>query len=246
MTAPANRVKVYLSPLPGDFAEEPSMRFRLAYDGELRPTGRDPEAQQRDPLAVHKQRIRKVFHGQLKQLWQTNKFLRGQRVSFEELHATPMNLQNSLGIVMGRPPERMPLSAAIATNTPRLYSYRFVPLVCEVFWLQCNLDILFLRRDHPPSVLNAGDLDNRVKTLIDTLRMPKSANELAGHETPADGEDPFFCLLEDDNLVTGLMVEADTLLDPPLDGDGGSARARVVISVELKPNDVTMFNLGFA
>jgi len=88
-------------------------------------------------------------------------------------------------------------------------------------------------------------LDNRVKTLIDALRMPKGANELKGNETPACGEDPFFCLLEDDDLVTSLSVESDMLLDAPIAGDGGEGRVKLVISVELKPNDITMFNLGF-
>jgi hypothetical protein len=47
-------------------------------------------------------------------------------------------------------------------------------------------------------------------------------------------------------LVTGLTVQADTLLDPPFTNDGGDARVKLVISVELKPDYVTMFNLGFA
>jgi hypothetical protein len=95
-------------------------------------------------------------------------------------------------------------------------------------------------------VISAGDLDNRIKTLIDTLRKPQNANELRGHETPSAGEDPFFCLLEDDDLVTGLTVETDMLLDPPCEGDAGQAQVKLIISVELRPSHVTMFNLSFA
>ena len=56
-----------------DGAEQ--MKFRLIYDGPLQPSQRDPEHGQEDPLAIHKQKIRKVFHGQLKRLWETHPFL---------------------------------------------------------------------------------------------------------------------------------------------------------------------------
>jgi hypothetical protein len=223
------------------------MRFRLTYEGELRPSGRDPENGQREPLAVHKQGIRRAFHGQLKQLWQTNKFLKEVRVDKNEIKIRPGQITGALGVgYTGLAPRSgIPLIEYIASNFHR-DGYRFVPLVCEDFSLLCSLEILFLRRDFPIGVISAGDLDNRVKTLIDTLRMPKGANELRGNEKPAADEDPFFCLLEDDDLVTALSVESGMLLDPPFDGDGGDGRVKLVISVELKPEDITMFNLGFA
>jgi hypothetical protein len=238
---------VYLPPLEDDADWGPRMRFRLSYVGELRTTQRDPENGQRDPLAMHKQEIRKNFHKQLKQLWQVNEFLQGSRIEKDEMHIRPGQITGALGVgftgVAPRPGVR--LIDYIPSNFSR-DGYRFAPLVCEEFWLLCSLDILFLRRDFPAGVISAGDLDNRIKTLIDALRMPKGANELKGYEAPALGEDPFFCLLEDDDLVTGLTVETGMLLDQPSEGDGGAARVKLVISVELKPNDVTMFNLGFA
>jgi hypothetical protein len=224
------------------------MRFRLTYEGELRTTQGEPKNGQRIPLAAHKQEIRKAFHGQLKQLWQSNKFLREHTARKGELHLPPGVVPGLIGSLLGGDGgtgEYRPLSEHIASNFER-DGYRFVPLVCEDFSLLCSLDILFLRRDFPLGVISAGDLDNRVKTLIDTLRMPKGANELRGYETPEPDENPFFCLLEDDDLVTGLTVESGMLLDPPREGDGGDGRVKLVISVELKPDDITMFNLGFA
>lgn len=224
------------------------MKFRLTYEGELRPTGRDPEREQRDPLASHKQEIRKVFHGQLKQLWLTNKFLKEHKTYKDEFVVPPSVVSRFVGVgFMGTPPREaiVPLSEYIASNFQR-NGYRFAPLVCKDFSLLCSLDILFLRRDFPTGVISRGDLDNRVKTLIDALRMPTSASELRGNETPAAGEDPFFCLLEDDNLVTSLSVESSMLLDAPVAGDGGDGRVKLVISVELKPEDITMFNLSFS
>ncbi len=95
--------------------------------------------------------------------------------------------------------------------------------------------------------ISAGDLDNRLKTLIDTLRRPRNDRELRGNEIPGEGENPFFCLLEDDNLVTHLSVETDTLLDPPTGNKELDQRqVKLVITVDLKPLDVTMFNLSFA
>ncbi len=238
--------RVAYFPRPQDDPEwEPWMRFRLTYEGELRATGRDPEKDQRDPLACHKQAIRKIFHGQLKLLWETNKFLKAHEVPEGSIHVRPGDVISVKGGLPGAPKKTTPLVDHIASNFHR-DGYRFVPLVCEDFWLLCSLDILFLRRDFRAGVIHAGDLDNRVKTLIDTLRMPKGANELKGHETPATGEDPFFCLLQDDNLVTALSVQSGMLLDPRIDRDGGDGRVKLVISVELKPDDVTMFNLGFA
>jgi hypothetical protein len=240
---------VYLPPLEGEPDGGSRMRFKLTYEGELRPNGRDPVGDQPEPLAAHKQRIRKVFHRQLKRLWQTNKFLSEHTVdsAWASKYAVPAGQVGSPGYYVGAPtPERVPLSEAIA-GMYRENDYRFVPLVREEFSLFCRLDILFLRRDFQGGgVLNAGDLDNRIKTLIDTLRKPHGANELRGHEIPGSGEDPFFCLLEDDDLVTALSVETDMLLDPARDGENAQSEVKLVISVELKPSHVTMFNLSFA
>jgi hypothetical protein len=86
----------------------------------------------------------------------------------------------------------------------RLYAkfgYNFLPLISEYFGLTCSLDILFLRRDAPGQLIQSGgDIDNRIKVLLDGLRMPKSVEECK--EVPKEGENPFFCLLEDDSLIT--------------------------------------------
>jgi hypothetical protein len=70
--------------------------------------------------------------------------------------------------------------------------------------------------------------------------------ELVGDDvSPKPGEDPFFCLLEDDKQVSHLSVETDRLLDPS-DGDPDQSQAKLVITVELRPYYVTMLNLSFA
>jgi len=109
--------------------------------------------------------------------------------------------------------------------------YRFLPLVTRRLSLICRLNILMLRQGEPGGVISAGDLDNRVKTLFDALRKPKGKSELGG-EAPVEGEDPFFCLLEDDSLSTHTIVETDTLLEPV---EGLVSDVRVVIGVTVRP-----------
>lgn len=222
------------------------MRFRLTYEGELKSGQKDPADNQWDRLAEHKQNIRKAFHRQLKFLWQTNKFLREHKIHPASFKNPNWDRIPDSGAFFGAGKEAMPMAEVIANNY-RENRYRFVPLVRADISLICSLNILFLRRDIPGSVVSAGDLDNRLKTLIDALRRPQSANELRGNETPDVGEDPFYVLLEDDRLITQLSVETDTLLDPPAGlGERDRRQVRLIITVDLKPYDITMFNLSFA
>ena len=112
----------------------------------------------------------------------------------------------------GTPPKRSMLDW-VADNYARC-GYRFVPLVNNLDGIACALDILFLRRDEPGSLIKGGgDIDNRIKVLFDALRMPKGYQELEGFQ-PATDESPFFCLLEDDRLITEVKVTTDRLLTP--------------------------------
>src|ERR1700745_4170870 len=131
------------------------MRFRLTYSGPLRPTQREPIGTQPDKLAEHKQNIRKVFHGQLKRLWETNRFLREHKLS-PNSDVFKVSPAAHFGIWGDDPQEEIPMVEAVALNYQE-YGYRFVPLVREDISLLCSLNILFLRRDVPGSVISAGD-----------------------------------------------------------------------------------------
>ncbi|MBL4864196.1 MAG: hypothetical protein JKY63_04805 [Rhodobiaceae bacterium] len=134
--------------------------------------------------------------------------------------------------------------AEVLANENEKFGYRFVPLVTKDNALKCHLDILFLRPDEPGHVLKSGDIDNRLKTLVDGLRLPQSETEMTGIPKPADNENPFYCLLEDDSLISGISVETDMLLDEDARDDAN--KVRLVIAVEIKPYHVTMNNLSFA
>ena len=223
------------------------MKFRLTYEGELRATQRDATPEQRNPLAEHKHEIRRVFHRQLKHLWATDRFLSRYRIHPDNpnLGEQPRAAPDAMYAMWA--PERdelQPLVEVVAGRHNR-FGYQFVPLVTEYFHLLCSLHVLFLRHDIPGSAIQAGDIDNRLKTLIDTLRLPRYHNELiSGDEQPRQGETPFFCLLEDDNQVSAFAVETDALLDPP-DSADDRRNVKIVVTVELRPYFTTPLNLSF-
>lgn len=99
-----------------------------------------------------------------------------------------------------------------------LDGYKFIPLVNENVYLVAGINITLLRPEEPGSIVTqSGDIDNRLKTLFDALRMPQNTNELPKDFKPCDDEQPFYCLLEDDNLITNLSVTTDRLLEPVTD-----------------------------
>jgi hypothetical protein len=94
----------------------------------------------------------------------------------------------------------------------------------------CSLDVLYLRGDWKGSVLNNADIDNRMKTVIDALKIPGHGQMPSGAIPNAD-EDPFYVLLQDDSLVTRLAVETDILLSP--NAAFGDNDSKVTVSVKL-------------
>jgi hypothetical protein len=95
--------------------------------------------------------------------------------------------------------------------------------------MAADLDILFLRPHRPGEIIGHGRRSRkRIKTLLDGLRVP-SAGEIPHHDTPSIDETPFFCLLEDDALITTMRITADQLLD--------SSEALLVIHVNADQAD---------
>jgi hypothetical protein len=121
--------------------------------------------------------------------------------------------------------------------------YRFVPLATSTtpnLTILVGVEILFLRQGEPGTLMKSGDIDGRLKTLFDALRMPSSQGELGGYDTPSDGEDPFFVLMEDDKLLSHVSVETDTLLQPTptANAEIKPNDARLVITVSVRPHRV--------
>jgi hypothetical protein len=166
-----------------DYPSEARMQFRLTYEGKIRSTNRDPLDKKPDLLALHKHQIRSCFHGQLKQLWIANKFLRERLVRpSENWPRGPIAPERLARIPRSEKYKDYVRLHDIVAELYPIRGFRFLPLVVDQYDLLCSLDILFLRRDAPGTVITAGDIDNRIKTVIDALRQPLKPNEFVGKD----------------------------------------------------------------
>ncbi len=92
---------------------------------------------------------------------------------------------------------------------------RFAPLVTHRLNLYAEISVLLMRQQqHGALFTEGGDIDNRLKTLLDALRLPRGPNEARGNGGRDDDPPLFFCLLEDDALITKASVETAQLLRP--------------------------------
>lgn len=118
-------------------------------------------------------------------------------------------------------------------------SATFIPLVSKKLSLHCHLDIILLRRQSAGQLIgDGGDIDNRVKTLLDALSVPPHAQQQQFEQ-----EDPnkqIHCLLQDDSLVTKLSVETDRLLRPA----EHEFDLVALIEVWVRASQVTPANIG--
>lgn len=177
------------------------VEFRLLFDGEIGPDSRAPV----------KQAIRRAMHPQLRRLWQVDRRMRQLAEHKGRTFHANMQTQSGQSPTYPTQDEAMEFAFQHWGDNWKYSPFRFVPLVTKELGAICSLDILLLRPDDDTHVMEHGDLDGHVKTLFDGLRMPTKQDETA-YSSPTADEDPFFCLLEDDRLVTELRVKADKLL----------------------------------
>lgn len=114
--------------------------------------------------------------------------------------------------------------------------FEFVPFVNRYMHLLCHLDILFMRREPAGRLFEGNDLDNRIKTLFDSLKVPQSMDQVPSNDRPQKDESPFLCLVEDDSLISGFSIRTERLLDvtPPIN------EVRLIIEVTVKATMVAM------
>ena len=205
------------------------MEFRLIYMGPLHAKG----------SVAEKHSIRKYLHPQLKELWCQHPLLREQSTKPGLL---TKNGEGKRHFICPQGPQQPPGAKPYIEHLGdihRVGEYRFVPLVEKQTGITCSLDILFLRRDNPGGLIdNRGDIDNRLNTLFNGLRKPSNQREI-GQSTPDRDEDPFFCLLEDDKLITAVSVTTDRLLLPP-EKKETEGHVYLVISAKTRPTDLDL------
>jgi hypothetical protein len=161
------------------------MEFTLFYRGELRSNG----------TPGHKQKLRRAFHPQLERLWALEP------------------LKDSREHYIDRPEDGGKEHKDIDLLEHQ-GAFDFAPLISAKLCLAADLNITMLRPEDPGTiVLQSGDIDNRLKTLFDALGIPAHENQIPADDSPRDGENPIFCLLQDDRLITSVSVNTDRLLE---------------------------------
>jgi hypothetical protein len=210
------------------------MEFHLLYSGRLKASGGTED----------KHAIRKELSPQLAQLWDTHPALHqmkklgihllGETFADETIH--PANIIDGAAT----------LTLDQFANQFRVGDFHFVPLVCKGFLTTCSLDILFLRSAPPGKLISeSGDIDNRIKTLFDGLRMPMPGQEIVGFKPDGPQEDPFFCLLEDDSLISDFRVIGDRLLTPATSPNRSENEVHLVIKVKINVTRPIPLNMPF-
>jgi len=164
--------------------------------------------------AHDKHGLRQAFHSQLRTLWSQQ----------------PLSEEQSL--------LRPRTSSGLYSNLRSLSSFTFAPLVTAEMNGIAELQVTILRPEAPGNLITqGGDIDNRMKTLFDALTMPRHLNALPSGATPLADQTPFFCLLEDDNLVTAVSVRTEQLLEPVVDIGHVDVLVRVQTSVTRQTMD---------
>jgi hypothetical protein len=162
----------------------------------------------------HKHDIRLKFHEQLQELW----------------HQEPLAGHNEL---LAPNPQEGSISLV-----EKVGPHQFVPLVSQRIHLAAELDILLLRPEERGHIItHGGDIDNRLKTLLDSLRMPGVESEIprgACKSMPC----PLYCLLQDDRLVTSVSIATDRWLARAC--TIRDAEVILVIHVKVKPTKGTI------
>jgi hypothetical protein len=168
------------------------MKFTLIYDGDLPASGNKSK-----PIAAS--RMRNELHHQLADLWDSH-------VVFRQLARTPSKLPDWIDPI---PPLRQGQTDFCAPiPVPNVGS--FIPIIRQSLHLACAVDILFLRHEEPFNLMRqGGDLDGRIKTLFDGLKMPDPKNEYVGDNPAAD---PLYVVLEDDALISDVSIKSGRLL----------------------------------
>lgn len=224
------------------------MQFRLLYSGQLLGASRA------DTRASIKHKIRLELHPQLKRLWATNNSLiemaKFRAQNWAEAHpgAARRELRPDLSEIEAEhwlDEELAMLGLRWIADKWERAGRGYIPLVTAEMCLRCSLDILFLRPEEPGMIVKSGDLDNRIKTLFDALRIPANLAE-AGGEKGKEGDEPIYCLLEDDQLISEVRIVTDHLLMLPHSREFNPNDVFLVVDVKLNPTPKSMYKFWMA
>lgn len=212
--------------LDGDYR---MLEFHLIYQGLLPSSGNKSQSK---PKHI----IRRYFHQQLRNVWLKKHPLKA-RSGLQE----PAHKQSHVGMIWsGAETDRDELIETVNGK-------RYLAIVTDNLSLSCKLEILVLSMG--TNVMEIGDLDGRVKTIVDALKMPR------GNDYCEGDENPLYCLMDNDKVISDLRVTADLLLSPAeqviertnVFGEFQEAvqHAFVVVKVQVKPTRIIRGNIDF-
>jgi hypothetical protein len=181
------------------------------------------------PNVLDKHKLRRYFHGQIKELW----------------NQTPLNQHFDLIDPSFEPPSRIGVLVLAGGEKPSVVEtvggHNYTSIVSAKIELVADLTITFLRPGPPGGLRDVyGDLDNRIKTLLDGLKIPNDKNALPKDVSLEADPDPLYCLLQVDRLITRLDINSDRLLE----SDAPTDCVVLLIHVRTRPTLGTPYNLG--
>jgi hypothetical protein len=228
--------KVYHEVGTGDPIEgERIVQFRLLYSGTLL------GASKTNTRAELKHEIRKEISPQLQRFWQTSstlrEFSRHKAHDWGERHPE-FREELRPGLPIGYPEnwtedELSSLGRRYLAEKWERFGQGFIPLITEDMCLRSTIEVLFLRPEDAGMLIRSGDLDNRIKTLFDALRLPQNLDEAGGKRGNSD-DPPIYCLLEDDKLISEIRIITDHLLLLPSKKEVSPNDVFLVIDVKIQ------------
>ena len=194
------------------------MRFHLVYHGALPSAGNKSKPD--DVL-----RIRQALSPQLGYLWKTHNALQVLQNTAALEIKKPLDKMNHINQDRDKFLQLVNDGEATIRNLAHHFPDDFKDLIQSIFVvdkeyaplirksldLACEIEIMFLRQQDPGQLITqGGDIDGRIKTLLDALRIPTKDEQ----DKNPPCENTLWCLLENDSLVSDLSIETDRLLFP--------------------------------
>ncbi|MEM1287447.1 MAG: hypothetical protein AAGH60_03765 [Pseudomonadota bacterium] len=159
-------------------------------------------------MATHE--IRTKLSDQVLRLWMTEPNLRSWDVGYSTWGVEAPGKDQPRGLAR----EVFPL--AFQRN-----GQSYGPLIPKRMKISCEVSINLFTVHTDEDLLSKGDIDNKLKRLVDALRIPTENV----HPKPSD--EPIFTVMEDDSQVTRLSVEHTKLFTDPRGQLGQIAQIKV-------------------
>ena len=187
------------------------MKFTLIYEGPLRASNKATKE--------NKHAIRHTFDAQLQSLWAREPLLSHRS---EAIGEAPVDLVSSYEAARdGNDPDTSPDTVQCVGN-----GY-YLPIVNEKYNLLAEIGITWFRHKPPGSLHHIGDIDNRLKTILDCLQTPPPG-QVVDRDEGNSPISPFYTVLEDDSLISSINVDTVRDLRP------NAANSEVLLLIEVR------------